>query len=89
MPAQGQRFRHRYLASKVLVYLLYGAYTWRVPADGGVVVRIGPASKHLHISFTRLVDQLQWLHTHGFVEHVEILGGQATVKFKKPDVWAA
>jgi hypothetical protein len=78
--------KNRLIPYKVLVLLLYGQYTWLVrnPSDGSIMLRLGPMSRFLRVSSSRLREQLDWLFLNRYFASLSVKYGEAVVTIRSP-----
>lgn len=70
-----QPIRHRYLADRILLLLLYRPASADEGIerleDGSVAVRMGPVSRMLKLNSTKLYDTFLFLHSVGYLREVD------------------
>lgn len=98
-PPPNEPIRHRYLADRILLLLLYSASDASIglerlapDAGGGVLLRMGPLSRALRLNSSKLYDQLLFLQHTGYLEYVDykFKWNHVLVKPTKPQVsWPA
>lgn len=67
--------RHRYLADRILLLLLYRPASAEEGIerldDGSVAIRMGPVARLLKMNSTRLYDSLLFLHSIGYIRELD------------------
>lgn len=78
--------KNRLIPYKIIVLLLYGSYTWliRDDYDGTITLRLGPMSRFLRVSSSRLREQLDWLFVNRYIASLSVKYGEAVVTIRPP-----
>lgn len=82
MPAKP--LRNRLIPYKLLVIMLYGQFPFISRNEESVTLYLGPLSRHLRISSSRLRDQIDWLLTNRYLSSVAMSRGVAVVDLRLP-----
>lgn len=76
--------RNRLIPYKLLVLALYGDYPFISRDETSIILYLGPLSRHLRISSSRLRDQIDWLLTNRYFSSVAMSRGVAIVDLRLP-----
>ena len=75
MTQPNEPIRHRYLADRILILLLYRPADESIGLlrleDGAVALKMGPLARALKMNSTRLYDQLLFLQSEGYLTTVD------------------
>jgi hypothetical protein len=82
MPAKP--LRNRLIPYKLLILMLYGDHHFVSRTGLSVILYLGPLSRHLRISSSRLRDQIDWLLTNRYLSSVAMSRGVAIVDLRLP-----
>ena len=82
MPAKP--LRNRLIPYKLLILMLYGEHHFINRSGPSVTLNLGPLSRHLRVSSSRLRDQLDWLLTNRYFSSVAMSRGVALVDLRLP-----
>jgi len=82
MPAKP--LRNRLIPYKLLIILLYGEFPFISRNEGSITLYLGPLSRHLRVSSSRLRDQIDWLLINRYFSSVAMSRGVAVVDLKLP-----
>lgn len=82
MPAKP--VRNRLIPYKLLVLLLYGKQPFLHREGPTITLQLGPLSRHLRVSSSRLRDQLDWLFLNHYFSSVVMSRGVAEVTLTPP-----
>lgn len=77
--------KNRLIPYKILALLLYGSYTWLSRNDdNSLTLRLGPMSRFLRVSSSRLREQLDWLSANRYLASLAVKYGEAVVTIRSP-----
>jgi hypothetical protein len=79
--------KNRLVPYKIMVCLLYGEYTWLSRASddpSSLSLRLGPMSRFLRVSSSRLREHLDWLSTRRYLASLSVKYGEAVVTIRPP-----
>jgi hypothetical protein len=82
MPAKP--VRNRLIPYKLLVLLLYGKQPFIHREFHKITLQLGPLSRHLRVSSSRLRDQIDWLLSNSYLSSVAMSRGVAEVTLTPP-----
>ena len=84
-PMPARPLRNRLIPYKLLAICLYSKSITLLKRDRlGIELRLGPLSRHLRVSSSRLRDQLQWLLANGYFSQLALSRGVAVVTVQPP-----
>lgn len=80
-----QVYKNRLVPAKLLLFILYGQYSWLDRRAGGLVLaRLGPLRRTVRVSSQRLRDAIRHLKEVGIFQSVEFSYGKARITVNKP-----
>lgn len=76
--------KNRLIPYKILVLLEHGQFTWLTREPNQLRLRLGPMSRSLRISSSRLREQLDWLLSNRYLTSLSVKYGEAVVSVRPP-----